>query len=306
MTEPVELSRAGLTYLTGGAPAYAGRYVHARSHVVHTHSFLEIAVVVGGVGVHHSPAGRRDLRSGDVMVLRPGVWHGYERCRDLALYNCCVSTGLLQHELSWTREDPLLGHLLWTGPMSAQRRGTLSTTLDPAALKECTAQLRELSRLGPAPDRGAVIGRLLLFTTRLARAVAAAEGVPAGRPPTHPAAVRAMRLLESRPAHAWTLAELAGELHITPSHLVRVFKTATGLPPMAYLSRLRAEIAASLLLRTAQPITQISRSVGWPDQNYFARRFKAHFGLTATAYRQRFAEQAPLPLVPREPVLPDA
>jgi AraC family L-rhamnose operon transcriptional activator RhaR len=26
-----------------------------------------------------------------------------------------------------------------------------------------------------------------------------------------------------------------------------------------------------------------------PDQNYFGRRFKAHYGLSATTYRKRFA-----------------
>ena len=59
---------------------------------------------------------------------------------------------------------------------------------------------------------------------------------------------------------------------------------------MAYLARHRVEKAAELLLDTDEPVTQIGRSVGWPDQNYFARRFKAHFGLTATAYRSRFAQ----------------
>jgi AraC-like DNA-binding protein len=29
-----------------------------------------------------------------------------------------------------------------------------------------------------------------------------------------------------------------------------------------------------------------------PDQNYFARRFKAHYGLSATTYRARFATSA--------------
>ena len=35
--------------------------------------------------------------------------------------------------------------------------------------------------------------------------------------------------------------------------------------------------------------------VGWPDQNYFARRFKAHYGLSATTYRKRFATGAAHP-----------
>jgi AraC family L-rhamnose operon transcriptional activator RhaR len=43
----------------------------------------------------------------------PGVWHGYEHCRELSVYNCCFSSELLRRELSWTREDPLLGYLLW-------------------------------------------------------------------------------------------------------------------------------------------------------------------------------------------------
>ena len=61
---------------------------------------------------------------------------------------------------------------------------------------------------------------------------------------------------------------------------------------MAYLAQLRAEHAATLLLHSDQPVTSISQAVGWPDQNYFARRFKAHYGLSATTYRARFAAGA--------------
>jgi AraC family L-rhamnose operon transcriptional activator RhaR len=58
---------------------------------------------------------------------------------------------------------------------------------------------------------------------------------------------------------------------------------------MAYLSRFRVETAAAMLLHTDQPVAQIGHSVGWPDQNYFARRFKAHYGLAASTYRARFS-----------------
>jgi hypothetical protein len=58
---------------------------------------------------------------------------------------------------------------------------------------------------------------------------------------------------------------------------------------MAYLGQLRAEHAAVLLLPSDEPVTSIGRAVGWPDQSGFARRFKAHYGLSASAYRKRFA-----------------
>jgi AraC family L-rhamnose operon transcriptional activator RhaR len=97
-------------------------------------------------------------------------------------------------------------------------------------------------------------------------------------------------MMEERPDFHWTLGLLAAELHLAPGYLVRLFKGATGLPPMAYLSRHRVELAATRLLHTDQPISRIGESVGWPDQNYFARRFKSHYGLSASTYRARFTK----------------
>lgn len=280
-----------LLYFTDGSLAYAGRYRHDPGHHVHTHSFVEVAVVTGGAGMHVSVAGRAPITTGDVVLLRPGVWHGYEDCTRLDVFNCCFATDLLHRELAWTREDPLLGHLLWTGPYSQARRGVLAAHLDERALAGCVEHLRALEELRScATDRyrGDVIGRLALVLSALARAAAGAD---AREPPNpaHPAVVAAMRLMEARPDHRWTLRELADRSHLAPGYLVRLFKCATGLPPMAFLARHRVELAAGRLLHTDQSIAHIARSVGWPDQNYFARRFKLHFGLSASVYRARFS-----------------
>nr|WP_221379530.1 AraC family transcriptional regulator [Actinoplanes polyasparticus] len=292
MTEdpPVENTRTLLHFIDGSV-AYAGHYLHEDTHPVHTHSFVEIAVVMSGAGVHHSLAGRRELQVGDAILLRPGVWHGYENCRRLDLYNCCFSTELLQRELAWTRQDPQLGHLLWTGPYAGQRRGILHTRLHDDALTGCLEHLdglQKLRTLPPGDYRGDLVGRLTLFLSGLARVVAETDQITGGSAGIHPAVLDAMHKMEDRPAHSWTLTELAAELHLAPGYLVRLFKAATGLPPMAYLSRFRVELAAARLLHTDQPINRIGESVGWPDQNYFARRFKSHYGLSASVYRTRF------------------
>jgi AraC family L-rhamnose operon transcriptional activator RhaR len=282
-------------YFTEGALAYAGYYLHAEDNPLHTHSFVEIAFAVGGAGTHHCLAGRRDLRAGDVVLLRPGVWHGYEHCERLELYNCCFSSELLRRELSWTREDPLLGYLLWTGPYATAGRGVLAFGLPPAVLDECMAHLSALAGLrhcSPARHRGDIVGRLSLLLSVLGRVAVPGSSAGSETRPMHPAVVEAVRMLEASVARRWVLAELAEELHLAPGYLVRLFKAATGLPPMAYLAQVRAEYAAVMLLHSDEPVTCIGRAVGWPDQNYFARRFKAHYGLSATTYRKRFATQA--------------
>jgi AraC family L-rhamnose operon transcriptional activator RhaR len=295
---PMDTSQ-DLLHFTEGAQAYAGHHFHDEATPLHTHSFVEIVFVTGGHGVHQSLAGRQELQVGDVIVLMPGVWHGYDDCQPLALYNLCFSAELLRRELSWTREDALLGYLLWTGPYSAQGRGVLTTRLDAADLAECGAHLAAIGSLRHRPfaeHRGDIIGRLSLLFGQLGRAAARTRGPMVGATgPMHPAVGAAMRLLEGGIAYHWSLTELAEQLHLAPGYLVRLFKATTGLPPMAYLARLRAENAATLLLDSDQPIAHVGQAVGWPDQNYFARRFKAHYGLSASTYRARFTPSAALP-----------
>jgi AraC family L-rhamnose operon transcriptional activator RhaR len=284
-------------YFTDGGLAYAGYHHHPNGHPLHTHSFVEIAFTIGGVGTHHCLAGRRALQPGDVLLLRPGVWHGYENCRDLELYNCCFSSELLRRELAWTSEDPLLGYLLWNGPYSAPGRGMLTLNLDKPTFDECMTHMEQLNALRFCPRdryRGDVLGRLSLLLSVLGRAAQESSALPGEAGQRHPAVGRAIRLLESDIARGWTLTSLSDELHLAPGYLVRLFKAATGLPPMAYLAQVRAEQAAVMLLHSDEPITCIGRAVGWPDQNYFARRFKAHYGLSATTYRTRFAAAAQL------------
>ena len=72
-----------------------------------------------------------------------------------------------------------------------------------------------------------------------------------------------------------------------PSHLSRQFRRATGYPPLTWLARHRARLAAALLLRSNQRVSEIGGLVGWPDPNHFARRFRDVFGESPSEYRVR-------------------
>lgn len=83
-----------------------------------------------------------------------------------------------------------------------------------------------------------------------------------------------------------SLAELAARVHVSPRTLLRRFKAATGLPPLAYLQQIRLEQARTLLLDTQLTIEAIAGLVGYQDRASFQVRFRETFGLSPARFRQ--------------------
>jgi transcriptional regulator GlxA family with amidase domain len=68
----------------------------------------------------------------------------------------------------------------------------------------------------------------------------------------------------------------------------RRFTQATGMPPLAYVQRLRVEDAKRRLERTDDAIDEIGWKVGYEDPAFFRRLFKRMTGLSPGVYRRRF------------------
>jgi AraC family L-rhamnose operon transcriptional activator RhaR len=257
---------------------------------IHDHQFIEVLVVVGGSCLHRTVLGDQRLRPGDAFLFRPGAWHGFRNCRALAIYNCAFDIALLGRELAWMVDDPSLGRLLWAMPLAAAQRGLVQMRLaaaDLAAAKRVLDDLCDLSDVEYAPYRADHAGLLTQLLGLLARNLPPQSRRQRTAPPQH-AIQEAIRLIDGNPAHPWTLRQLAARLGIDPAYLVRRFHAVAGLPPMAYVSRRRLELATGWLTNSDAPIGDIGNRVGWPDANYFTRRFRAMFGMSPTAYRQRF------------------
>ncbi|WBB67886.1 AraC family transcriptional regulator [Micromonospora sp. WMMD812] len=107
---------------------------------------------------------------------------------------------------------------------------------------------------------------------------------PAGvAPPPHGLAARLRELLDTRTAEGITLAEAAGMLHAHPTHLVRTFTRAHGLPPHAYLTGRRIELARRLLLAGQRP-AEVAAAAGFFDQAHLTRHFRRHLGVGPARY----------------------
>jgi AraC-like DNA-binding protein len=263
----------------------AGVYRLSGDLEVHAHDFLEIAVIGGGSGHHVSSQGSYPARAGDVFLLRPGAWHGFADCHRLIVANACLGPSALRGDAAFLREIPALHDLLWLGPVSAGHHGVLATRIPERdateAVREITALQRDLTIR--STNRVLLLGRLLAVLGNLVEG--GTDAVTGGE--VHPAVATALARLDEAPAHAWQLDELAREVNLDPAYLSRLFRRHLGLPPIAYLTRIRAERAATLLTRSSEPIARVGALVGWPDPTYFARRFRSFAGVSPTEYRRR-------------------
>lgn len=79
-----------------------------------------------------------------------------------------------------------------------------------------------------------------------------------------------------------TLAALVG---VPRAKLSARFQAGMGLPPSAYLERLRVQNALALLQHSRLPVGEIAHQCGLADANYFARLIRRVTGASPSAYR---------------------
>ena len=81
--------------------------------------------------------------------------------------------------------------------------------------------------------------------------------------------------------------QMADEIHLSRAQLFRKLKAITGLSPNEFINNIRLDKAAALIQAKADIVTQISYSVGYNDQSYFAKRFRKKFGVSPKEYAAR-------------------
>ncbi len=122
--------------------------------------------------------------------------------------------------------------------------------------------------------------RLTLIGARMARHLSPSARTE--RPPPDLAG-RLRELLDAHVADGVTLRAAAAQLHAHPTHLVRSFTTAFGLPPHRYLTGRRVELARRLLLAGQRP-AEVATTAGFYDQAHLTRQFGRYLGVSPGRY----------------------
>ncbi|MBO6603519.1 MULTISPECIES: helix-turn-helix domain-containing protein [Paracoccaceae] len=142
---------------------------------------------------------------------------------------------------------------------------------------------REIAAQAPAQDR-ALRGYGLLVSTWITRELGRQEGAIL-RDRAHHLVEKFARLLSISYHTGAGVADYADRLGVTPTHLSRVCKEASGKPAHALIHERLMHEARRLLADTDKSARLISEELGFSSPAYFTRAFSQSTGRTPTAFR---------------------
>lgn len=257
---------------------------------------LSLKCVLRGLGVWETDEGRHALDEGSWLVLNDG--HPYsltiERGRPVETFCVFFARGYVEGtKASLVRSD----EALLDDPQPAPRSQTFRevprphgppVTTELLALREALGRHEEPLIL---EERLLAVSRALLATeVDLGRAAAR---LPALRQATRDELLR--RLLRARIftedalGEPLSLARVAREAALSPFHFHRLFRSAFGETPSAYVRRRRLERARETLLSTDKPVTEVCLEAGFSSLGSFSTLFRARFGASPRQLRARRA-----------------
>ncbi|CAN7385491.1 AraC family transcriptional regulator [Microbacterium foliorum] len=259
----------------------------------------KLVLVEEGAGVLATLRSSVEFGAGDVLVLERGSIYEISPLMSMLASVLYIDDVFLGERLGWLlrgdeapaaeEQSPVPGRVWRVRPSGADARRLFS------AFEEMRAGVGVESAFGNVTVQ---IHKLGLILEALAIAQAASRPiVPSSlhrrrgaRTPLLARRVevaRAAQLLQDEMDRRWSLDELARQVNVSPSHLAVLFRTELGIAPMRYLSDVRVQRMAHLLVSSELGVGEIGVHVGWHDGSYAARVFRRRFGVSPTGYRSR-------------------
>lgn len=84
------------------------------------------------------------------------------------------------------------------------------------------------------------------------------------------------------------LDDIADILGISSTYLSKIFSKETGVRLQDYITSVRVEHSANLLLYSEESLSHIAEYVNFPTQSYFGNVFKKYKGMTPREFRERY------------------
>lgn len=98
----------------------------------------------------------------------------------------------------------------------------------------------------------------------------------------------AERIIRQRFREKFSLTQLAEELHVNKSYLLRTYKQVKGSTLLEMHNRIRCETAKELLTHPEFTISYVSSEIGFVSPSHFSKVFRQYTGISPSQYRSEY------------------
>lgn len=256
--------------------------------VPHCHDFAELIIITGGSGRQMISDREYIVQTGDVFVIIDDTIHSFTDYQALKITNIMFDSKLLAPYENLLARIPGYQILFCLEPELRRSNSEFQHKLhlSAAALTQVLKLLQNMEEEFSFKKTGyeaAVTAKFLDLVILLSRSFdeytqEADDLVRLGN---------LLSILSTSFEKEWNLQKMAKYCSMSVNTLLRHFKRAMNQSPMQYLTQLRLEQACSNLLHTNKSISEIALKCGFSDSNYFAKKFRAVYRVSASEFRHQ-------------------
>ncbi len=285
---------------------------------LHKHDFQEFVMITRGSCIHIYKNSEVVLMPGDVFLIPPHQFHGYDNNGDITIYNCQFYPDEIGGDCSdilrtvINRTDDQSGdsdtgeiHLdvlknlpfnrpFESGKLRVPQKGNINKQgiihLDPPTLdyvKEIFHKMiaeEQDRKIGFEYVRKAYLEIILVLIKRVQ--LKQYEGLREQYRPKEEMVYEAMEIIEKNLCEELDFSAFSRDRGISENYFRSVFKKVSGLSPKEYVNRLRISRALELFQLHDWSVAETAAAVGILDANYFSRLFKKIIGYPPRHFRK--------------------
>lgn len=262
---------------------------------MHRHEFYEMNIVADGTGRHYIENNSYPISKGDVFILPPNIRHGYwQTSEHMNIFRLLIEKSLLQRNQSVLQQFPGYKTLFQIEPQlrANTQLPQLFLHLSDREFEQFLVKMKELVSLAeqhksvPATLFDIHVVSLICDLSFLI--YKRNEALILNNAPNNDYYKMQVSLeyIDNNYSQPLTVQELAQNLFISKSTYMRYFKKLFNTTPMKYITAVRIEKAAALLINTDDSIAKIAQDCGFFDSSHFSNCFDKVFGVTPSQYRK--------------------
>jgi len=298
--KPVTLSSE--KYLKKGLDIYIFKQEQSDFRL-HTHDFVELVYISRGKGINVIQMQDENGKSsnmefhvamGDFFVITPEQAHGYKNTDNLELINILIDSAVFKKEIrSKLKDTDSFNDLFYIEPFYRKEtdfKHKLHLTSNQSKFVEAILNktMNEIEKESDGYNLlvNGYIFELIVNVCRFYSDYQKQKNIYKDISTKRETCFRVIRYVEDNYDKDIRLKDLADIGYLQTNYFCKVFKNASGMTPMEYVTNYRIQKACNLLSNTDKSVTDVCFEVGFHDSSYFARMFKKLIKTSPSEYRK--------------------